>query len=365
MTVNAPGNARATDKASKERGLSTAGGRASYGNTSGGKTAPSGVQTNPTDRIQPSPFGPGFSIPSNDPSLTSGKPTLRDLGMAPPAPFSPSPTGRPTAGGSGAPANIPGVDPATIQQQGGRVVLDPVTGEPIGTMPEGQLTIGGPARAYPENSDTNTAQALAAHGLAPAGSTELGNAINSQHYYTDAMKKQNEPGFGGWARRNLSLMGLEQAPVRLDQPATYAEGTPHLGLNPPGLIGGLAGGALGFPGLGPAAGAAFTAAGGRDLVLSGGQAFDPQTGQPAAPPASRSLPPGFRASGANGAQVPSSTPSATVPSGASQPVQQTPAASPGTSQQTGGPAPAYGQKSGGTIITGSNTVAWPWSQVNA
>lgn len=270
-------------------------------------------------------------------------------------------SGRPTEGGGA----LAGVDPATIQKQQGRVVLDPITGNPIGTMPEGQLTIGGPARAYPENSDTNTAQALAAHGLAPAGSTELGNAINSQHYYTDAMKKQNEPGFGGWARRNLSLMGLEQAPVRLDQPATYAEGSPQLGLNPPGLIGGLAGGALGFPGLGPAAGAAFTAAGGRDLVLSGGQAFDPQTGQPAAPPAARSLPPGFRASGAAGGQVPSSTPSATVPSGASQPVQQTPAASSGTPQQAAGPAPAYGQKSGGTIITGSNTVAWPWSQVNA
>lgn len=334
----------------------------SGGKASGGsKASPAGVPTNTTDRIQPSPFGAGFSIPSNDPALASGKPTLAGLGMAPPSPFGPTPGGRPTAGGSGA-ANVPGVDPAVIQKQQGRVVLDPVTLEPIGVLPPGQQTIGGPARA--NQPYTNTAQSLAQQGSAPAGSAELGNAINAQHYYNEAMKKQNEPGFGGWARRNLSFMGLEQAPVQLDQPATYAGGSPQLGLNPPGLIGGLAGLGTGFPGLGPAAGAAFTALGGRDVVLSGPQAFDPQTGQPAAPPAARTLPPGFRATGATGGgpgsnPVPSSTPSGTVPSSASQPVQQTPAA------QNGGSQPAYGQKSGGTIITGSNTVAWPWSQVNA
>jgi hypothetical protein len=81
----------------------------------------------------------------------------------------------------------------------------------------------------------------------------------------------------------------------------------------------------------------------------------------------RSLPPGFRSASSGGfgvgASVPTSTPSAAVGSPASQPVQQAPAASTPASSSSA-TAPGQQAPGGRTVITGSNTVAWPWSTLN-
>jgi hypothetical protein len=301
-------------------------------------------QIGPVPQGAPNPFatGGGFAL---HPKATGGTPT-------------------------GAAALPPGAPPAVPNQ---RVYIDPYTLEPYGTMPQGQMTIGGPARAYPENQDTNLSQSMAQSGTVAPGSIEAARALQAQHYYEMASKEQNAPGLGGFLKRNMNMMGFEQAPVQLDQPATYAGGSTQLGLNPAGLAGGVAGAATGLPMVGTLAGAAYTGLGGRDLIMTGPDAFSPTTGQPAPTFTSeRSLPPGFRATGGTTGPVnsgaisaPSSTPSATLPSTASQPVQNSPAQQQQNTGQTGLSAVGQQAPGGRTVISGSNSVSWPWSTINA
>ena len=339
---------------SRDRGPATG----NKGGPTGGGSGSAGGQKQGQRPMQIDPLGKVGLVPQNAPNpfTTGGGFDLHQKGAS--------------IGGTGPagapPTNVPGVDPNVIQQQGGRVVLDPATAQPLGTPdPYGPAMLGGPMGAPVTQDALNSQQAIgmARAGLAPPGSEQLGNAVNARGFYNDAMRKQNEGGIGGWLARNASFMGLEQAPVNLDQPQSYAGGSPQLGLNPPGLMGTIAGGFMGFPGLGTAMGAAYTGFGGKDAILSGPQAYSPYSGQPVNSQP-RNLPPGFRASdgsGAGGGSVPSSTPGATLQSSASQPVQAPPAAAP----QSSWPFAAGQQGAGGrTVISGANTVAWPWNSLN-
>lgn len=338
---------------SRDRGPSTG----NKGNSGGGKgTAGGNGQPQGQRPMQIDPLGQVGPVPQNsqNPFTTGGGFNLHQK----------TPGGS-QAGTPGAPpAGVPGVDPSVIQQQGNRVVLDPSTAQPIGTPdPYGPAMLGGPMGASVTQEALNSQQAIgmARAGLAPAGSEALGNALNARGYYNDAMRKQNESGIGGWLARNASLMGFEQAPVNLDQPQSYAGGSPQLGLNPPGLFGGIVGGFAGFPGLGTAAGAAYSAFGGKDAILSGPQAYSPYSGEPVNSQPSN-LPSGFKATGGS---IPSSTPSATVGSPASQPLQSSPAAQSQGQGQSGFSASGQQNQGGRTVISGANTVAWPWNSINS
>lgn len=70
---------------------------------------------------------------------------------------------------------------------------------------------------------------------------------------------------------NLEVMGVSMQAPDLNRPKTYTGGDYHLGINPAAAIGSFAG--LAMPGLGAPAssvlGAAYTLAGGKNLMLSG------------------------------------------------------------------------------------------------
>lgn len=255
--------------------------------------------------------------------------------------------------------NVPS-DPVT-----GKTYIDPNTGLPVGQVPQGQLTIGGPARTTPADAYTNTAETMAQQhpDQTPAGSLNLARAINSQSYYDNASRQYNARGLNGFLTRNANVLGFGYEQPDLSRPQTYAEGSPQIGLNPGDLVGSLASLGTGIPGLGFLGGQAWKATGQPDPVLTGGLSYDPQTGALATPPSAGTSTQVARATGgaggAGGTTLPSATPAATLASTASTPLQAQPAAASSASPGF----QAFGQKTGNTIISGGNTIApaWPWN----
>ncbi len=92
------------------------------------------------------------------------------------------------------------------------------------------------------------------------------------------------PGFKGWAARNLGAFGFGEVAPREDQPASYAQGTYHFGVNPAGFVGGVLGAATGVPAVGSLMGKAYDLFGGKSIVLGGPGGIFGGGGTPAAAP---------------------------------------------------------------------------------
>lgn len=298
---------------------------------------------------------PGKTLPNGSPPMT-----LDYLGRAVPlGPNAPDPfkTGggfdlhralRATPGASTSPAGQPG--PVTI---------DPATGLPVGAVPDATGATGLRGPTGPENpADPNSPQ------LAGTSTSALGTAGPYQGAKSDWANR-------GFLDRILSNLpfGFGYQKPNPSQPSSYAGADYHFGFNPANLVGSAIGAAVPFGGslIGTAAGLGYDALGGKDVILGGPGATSiagvtPGVGAPGAgggQVASTGGNPtggGTGPTGATGGAIPSATPAASQPS-AAIPVQASPAASTANSQQPG-------QKGGGTIITGSNSVSWPWSGLN-
>lgn len=297
---------------------------------------------------------PGKTLPNGSPPMT-----LDYLGRAVPlAPTAPNPFK--TGGGfdlhralGGTPGGGPGVSPAG---QPGPVTIDPATGLPVGAVPDaaGATGLRGPTGPADPN-DPNSPQ------LAGTSTSALGTAGP----YQGAKSNWANRGFLDRILSNLPF-GFGYQKPNPSQPASYADSDYHFGVNPGNLVGSALGAVVPFGGslLGMLGGAGYDLAGGKDVILGGPGATSiagvtPGVGAPGSGGGQVASTGGNpTGGGTGGGLVPSATPTASQPSG-SVPVQAAPAA-PASSANSGQP----GQKGGGTIITGSNSVAWPWSGLN-
>lgn len=276
----------------------------------------------------------------------TGRPNGAGVGPVDPnAPTIARPTGVPEAPG------IPGVNKPTMGTGG---YIDA----------SGNVTPGNQYPSYKGPGGTTNPDT----SLSPG---QFGLSADETQKYTDAKSAYaNDRSFLDRAIDTISPFGFHNVNPQINQPAGYADSTYHTGVNPAGFLGNVASIASGVPGLGTLFGSAYSATGAEDLVLGGsGSGFS--TSYPGGGPgynssqigggfgggtpgAAGSGQPGSGGSGASG--LVSATPSATA-STASTPLQAQPA-----NPSSGSSVNATGQQSqgGGTIISGSNSVAWPW-----
>lgn len=101
--------------------------------------------------------------------------------------------------------------------------------------------------------------------MAPGGGLVGGDLAN------DGSTRPGESAFhAANADYNGSILGhVFGATPTLTNSASYADGTWHTGFNPGSVIGGIAGTAMGLPGLGLLTGGAYKALGGSDVVVGG------------------------------------------------------------------------------------------------
>lgn len=178
--------------------------------------------------------------------------------------------------------------------------------------------------------------------------------------FSNALDAYRNRSFMDRLRDMVTPLGFGSVAPSPTQPSSYVGGDYHYGVNPAAAVGGVAGMAAGIPGIGALMGQGYHALGGPDVVL-GGPGSTPLPGAggaPGAPAGGGEVP--HNASGTGGpgaAPLVSATPTATATTG-STPLQAPPAAA----TASGPGVNASGQKSqgGGTIISGGNTIAWPW-----
>ncbi len=111
-------------------------------------------------------------------------------------------------------------------------------------------------------------------GISAAKSPAAWSALNDQvDTYNKAAREYNARTPTDRVLNAFAPFGLTSVPPSFDRPSTYTGGTFHTGINPVGALAGIAGMAAPVPLagtlLGLGAGAAYSAAGGNDAVLTG------------------------------------------------------------------------------------------------